>query len=400
MTLKKLIGQLHLYLGLTSGIIVFIISVTGCILAFEQEIKSVTQPYKYTGQPNKGEDKILPPSALAAKAQEMLPGKKANGVLYNNVEGRNAEVGFYNADPEYYYVVYINPYSGKVAKVWSEDGDFFHFILHGHYYLWLPETIGQPVVASATLVFLVMVISGLVLWWPKNKAASRQRFSIKWNASWRRKNYDLHNVMGFYVLALGLVFAVTGLVWGFQWFAQSVYTVTGGNGSDDYYNPASDTTAVSLVNSPSGAADQAWIQLRKEYPVAEEINISIPTLPGESIFSYVNFRTGTYYKVDYNYFDQYTLKKIKAKGPYSGKYAEADLAQTLRRMNYDIHVGAILGLPGKILAFCASLICASLPITGFLIWWGRRKKENKNSRKAAKHIKPKHMAGKVRTSAG
>ncbi len=43
-------------------------------------------------------------------------------------------------------------------------------------------------------------------------------------------------------------------------------------------------------------------------------------------------------------------------------------------MNYDIHTGAILSLPGKILAFCASLICASLPITGFLLWWGRRKK--------------------------
>ena len=43
-------------------------------------------------------------------------------------------------------------------------------------------------------------------------------------------------------------------------------------------------------------------------------------------------------------------------------------------MNYDIHVGAVLGLPGKILAFFASLIAASLPVTGFVIWWGRRKK--------------------------
>jgi uncharacterized iron-regulated membrane protein len=49
-------------------------------------------------------------------------------------------------------------------------------------------------------------------------------------------------------------------------------------------------------------------------------------------------------------------------------------------MNYDIHTGAIIGLPGKILAFFASLIVASLPITGFYIWWGRKQKQKiKNS---------------------
>jgi uncharacterized iron-regulated membrane protein len=51
-------------------------------------------------------------------------------------------------------------------------------------------------------------------------------------------------------------------------------------------------------------------------------------------------------------------------------------------MNYDIHVGAVLGLPGKIIAFCASLIAASLPITGFYIWWGRRKKKKAETAKA------------------
>lgn len=44
-------------------------------------------------------------------------------------------------------------------------------------------------------------------------------------------------------------------------------------------------------------------------------------------------------------------------------------------MNYDIHVGSILGFPGKVLAFLASLIGASLPITGYLIWYGRKFKK-------------------------
>ncbi|MEO6282156.1 MAG: PepSY-associated TM helix domain-containing protein [Dyadobacter sp.] len=385
--MKKLIGQLHLYLGLVSGVLVIVISLTGCILAFEQEIKSFTQPYMFVDVPATVDARVLPPSALAASAEKALPGKKANGVLYD-VPSRNAQVGFYNLDPEYYYVVYINQYTGKVVKVWNEDGDFFHFILHGHYYLWLPEKVGQPVVASATLIFLVMMISGLVLWWPKNKSAAKQRFSIKWNAAWRRKNYDLHNVFGFYIMSIGVVLAITGLVWGFQWFSQGLYTATGGEGSDVYYNPTSDTTAVSTVSKPMQAVDRAWHILQKEYPKHSSLNISFPHLKSESIFSYVNFREGTYYKVDYTYFDQHTLKKINAKGPYTGKYSEANFAQTLRRMNYDIHTGAILGLPGKILMFFASLICATLPVTGFIIWWGRRKKSPKNVRKNLRSMKP------------
>jgi len=384
MTMKKLIGKLHLYLGLTSGIVVFIVSLTGCILAFEHEIKSFTQPYMYVVPPVNA--RSLPPSALQAIAEKELPGKKANGILYG-ISTRNAEIGFYNLDPEYYYVVYVDPYTGKVRKVWNEDGDFFHFILHGHYYLWLPEKIGQFVVASSTLIFLVMLISGLVLWWPKNKSAAKQRFSVKWDAAWRRKNYDLHNVFGFYMMSIGFVFAITGLVWGFQWFSQSLYTVTGGQGSDAYYNPTSDTTVISAVSKPIQAVDKAWLTLQKEYPGNEGINLSIPQLKSESIYSYVNFRDGTYYKVDYNYFDQHTLKRIKAVGPYSGKYKEASFANKLRRMNYDIHTGAILGLPGKILAFFASLICASLPITGFVIWWGRNKKK-KPGKKDYRKMKP------------
>jgi uncharacterized iron-regulated membrane protein len=57
-----------------------------------------------------------------------------------------------------------------------------------------------------------------------------------------------------------------------------------------------------------------------------------------------------------------------------GKFAEARLADKLFRMNYNIHVGAIAGIAGKVTAFLASLIAASMPVTGFVIWWGRRRK--------------------------
>ncbi|MBC8988152.1 PepSY domain-containing protein [Pedobacter sp. N36a] len=88
----------------------------------------------------------------------------------------------------------------------------------------------------------------------------------------------------------------------------------------------------------------------------------------------INPDTDTFWKADYLYYDQYTLKEMEVRHSY-GKLKNASMADKITRMNYDIHIGAIAGLPGKILAFLASLIAASLPITGFLIWRGRKKKK-------------------------
>ncbi|MGA0559863.1 PepSY-associated TM helix domain-containing protein [Larkinella sp. VNQ87] len=372
MTVKKLVGKLHLWLGLSSGLLVFIVAITGCILAFEQEIKSITRPFQYVEPVPNGA--YLPPSRLQAIAEQQVPGKPAKGVNYGAV-GHSVNVPFYGAAPDYYVQVYLNPYTGEVLKVVDEEADFFHFILHGHYYLWLPEEIGQPVVSYGTLVFTMLLITGLVLWWPKkwNRTNRDKSFKIKWKAQWRRVNYDLHNVPGFYALLISLVLAITGMIFGIQWLSKSIYwTTTGGKILPDYSLPMSDSTATRQFTNP---VDRIWQPYFRTKPTDASLYITCPELPSESIGVSINYRPGTYYKTDYFYFDQYTLKELPNDGPYAGAYAKAGFGDKLRRMNYDIHVGAILSLPGKILAFCASLICASLPVTGFIIWWGRRKKK-------------------------
>src|SRR5690606_25057889 len=120
---------------------------------------------------------------------------------------------------EYYYLVYVNPYTAEVLAVKDMARDFFAIVLDGHFYLWLPPQIGQPLVSVATLVFIVMLISGIVLWWPRKAKHTRQRFTIRWNAKWKRVNYDLHNALGFYAWASAVLLACTGLVWGSQWWA-------------------------------------------------------------------------------------------------------------------------------------------------------------------------------------
>jgi uncharacterized iron-regulated membrane protein len=371
MSVKKVVVKIHLWLGLLSGLVILFLGITGCILAFQREFENALHSYRYVDAQTRD---FLPPSQLKDIGTAQLPGKHLHAVLYGGKKNA-AQVIFYEFEPvEYYYIVYVNPYDGRVLKVKNMSRDFFRQVIMGHYYLWLPPHIGQPIVATATLIFVIMMISGLILWWPRNSAARKQRFTIKWNARWRRKNYDLHNVLGFYMTWVAIILALTGLIWGFQWFAKSVYSVTGGTNSLVYQEPVSDTTKQTQLQRP--AIDIIWEKMKAEHPGAEILEVHIPVSNSSPIAANANPDAATYWKTDYRYFDQFTLEELPAQSIY-GRFKDAAAADKLIRMNYDIHTGAILGLPGKILMFFASLIAASLPVTGFYIWWGRKKKKVK-----------------------
>lgn len=288
---KKLIGKIHLWLGLSSGIIVFIIAITGCLYAFQEEIQNITEEYRFVKEQNLN---FLPPSKLVGIAKKELPNKLLHAIKYN--EKNNAvEAEFYQYEPSYYYTVFINPYTGKVLKTVNHEEGFFAFILDGHFYLWLPHEIGQTVVASATLVFLILLISGLILWYPKNKSATKQRIWFKWKkgTKWKRKNYDLHNITGFYVLIIGIIFAITGLVWGFQWFAYSYYTMSGGEKSLLYEEPLSKINQ-KVSTTMVKPLDAVWLQMLREYPLAKSIEIHPPETNISPIAANANSDKGTY----------------------------------------------------------------------------------------------------------
>lgn len=386
-SMKKIINKVHLILGLIIGLVIIIVALTGCIYAFQEEIQNLTQSYRFV---EKQTTPLVPPTQLKDIAQKQLPGKAIHRVVYGEKE-RAASVTFYNSDPDYYYIVYLNPYTGNVLKVKDMNADFFRFILDGHFYLWLPPSIGQPTVAIATLIFVVMIITGIVLWWPKNKAAAKQRFSIKWSAKWRRKNYDLHNVLGFYASWVLIFIATTGLVWGFEWFSKSLYWVTSGGKSLVEWSPASSDTTKSNIQKYLSPVDYIWEKTMLANPSLESIEVDFPDNKQAAIGITTNTDAGTYWKADNRFYDQYTLKEIPVKHAYGRFNSQLSAADKIRRMNYDIHVGAIWGLPGKFLAFFASLICASLPITGFMIWWGRRYKDKAKIAAAPAFIKYKEF---------
>lgn len=369
---RKVSDWLHLWLGISSGLLIVIISLTGCIYVFERDIRDITETYRFIKIENKP---YLPPSVLKTIAQKKT-GVVPSGVQYG-IPGEAAAVT-YTKKPQGFTYVYINPYNGNILKEKILNRDFFRLVLAGHFYLWLPPKIGQPVVLITVFIFVFMLISGMVMWWPRrwNKVNRKKSFSISWKAKFKRLNYDLHNVLGFYVMLVAFVIAITGLVFGFKWFKSGYYyVITGGKTMPVNKRPLSDTTIVAGLKMAE-PEDKVWEQMMREYkPITGMLQISFPAKNADPIAVTYNPERKTYYKRIFRNFDRYTLKEFPQKLPQGN-------GEKIYRMNYDIHVGAAFGVTGKIIAFIASLICGSLPVTGFMIWWGRRKKNKREEVKA------------------
>ena len=372
MTFKQIIRSTHKVLGLVSGIIVFIVAITGALWAFKDEVKGWSDDYKNV---TKSDQPVMTPTMVQELAAKIYPGKSLHGTVYNQ-PGQATEAIFYQEKPLFYRSIFLNPYTGELLQTEDHLSGFFAWVLDGHMHLWLPDTVGEQVVGIAILIFLVMVVSGIILWWPKRRKNLKQRMSFQWKATtrWKRKNFDLHSIGGFYICVFALFFAVTGLAMSYDWFQAGIYKVLGGNKEVMFTIPNSQMTFVNTGDMKP--IDRLLPQLWKQHPEAENFEIHYPHEATSSIYVEVSNTEGVYYDSDYLFFDQNTLDPINSKTIYRD-YKELELSDKILRMNYDIHVGAIAGLPGKILAFLISLMIASLPVTGLLIYWGKYKKKSK-----------------------
>ena len=358
---------MHLWPGLVSGIVVVILGITGCILVFEEQFKNAFFPWLRSEEP--AGRSLLPPSVLYKKVSEALPGKDIQSVWYHGKE----HTAHFTVDAD--SVVYVDPYSGKVVAMMSDE-DFFHFIDIGHTRLWLPQKIGVQIVGWSTFVFFTLLITGMILWWPKkwNQKSRDLSFKVRWKARFKKLNYDLHNVFGFYALLVSILFALTGMIMSFSWFNKSVFWLAGGE-TKEYIKPTSDTTynpqTTMLVQ-----VDKAWKKGMTELGEYEKDNIIVhfPEKASEAIYVCVDMYHGSWRDI---YLDQHTLKQLPAS---QGKLKNEQLGSWIRRSNYGLHLGLFGGLTTQIIFFLGSLICASLPITGFYIWWGKRKRTAKKAK--------------------
>ncbi len=373
---KKAILFIHRWLGFISGLVVFIVSITGCIFCFQDEIQDALYPYRKVQVQN---TPYVAPSQLKQLALQKYPGAAADYIYYFGKD-RPAGVLVYTKTQDY-IEVFLNPYTGVITHTENVKSNFFTVVEYIHLYLLLPAKAGTLVVGISVIVFVALMITGIILWWPKRKTDRKRSFTIKWGARWRRVNYDLHNVLGFYATAIALILALTGLSISFDWVREGLYRTAnlGKSNRAEKVLPASDTTSKSIYNNT--VMDKCFGEVLKNSSAQQMFLIGLDERRSGTISITAYAKSLHYGHSDFYYFDKYTGKLLQTL-----PYAQKSAGMKLNDLNYDLHVGQALGLFGKIIAFLASLVCASLPITGFILWLGKRKK-SKYQKIAVNHHK-------------
>lgn len=367
---RKIVGLIHLWLGLASGLVFFIMALTGAIYCFQPELSKLTQSYLSVTEERRA---YLPVSKLKTIAEQQLPGKKATRIIYKDRDESVVVHFIRRGENAYYWGVFLNPYTGEVLKVRDMDTEFFRFILRGHMYLWLPQTTGKVITGICMIIFTIMIISGIVLWWPRNKGARKTAFRIKWGASPKRLNYDLHSVLGFYASWVLVFTMVTGLCWSFEKVMAAEYWVF--SGGKTRLKPPVFKSYRSDSITHTNMIDQVLASATAAYPGIEHYQLRLPENDSASYQVIMYLDKKGFGRADNLYFNQYTGERFAASE--WGLYANANGGEKANRMTYDIHTGGIGGWPTRVLIFFTALVAASLPVTGFYIWWGKRKKGKK-----------------------
>ena len=365
MSFKKVILFIHRWLGFITGLVVFIVSITGCVFCFQDEIQDAVHSWRKVAPV---ERPYLEPSALKSIALSKYPAATANYMYYFGID-RPASVIAYVPQKGFTYI-YLNPYTGQILHTEGLKDNFFTVIEDIHLYLLLPDKIGSLVVGISVILFVLIMITGIVLWWPKRKSDRKRSFTIKWNGRWRRVNYDLHNVLGFYATAIVIILAITGLGVDFNWMDKGIYKVT--NLGQTYANETrifKSDSLFKLAIKDKPVVDRAFLTAEKQSPKAQMFLIGEDNTASGVINITAYSQSLHFGNSDFFVFDKYSGKLMQYL-PNTKK----SIGMKLNDLNYDIHVGQALGLFGKIIAFLASLICATLPVTGFIIWLGKRKK--------------------------
>jgi len=377
---RKRYVQIHRWLGLISGLVVFIIGITGAIYAFEKELSAFFYKDIYKVTPE--EQKISIDSVLIIASKTLGPQYPVSIIRMEQDPAKAIEVNSWKFNREantywnkviYSRAVFINPYTGKVTREVNLKWEFFNVVLAIHTSLLLGN-IGGLIIGWSTVIFIILLITGLILWYPKNKAAAKQRFWFKWKktTSFKRKNYDWHNISGFYSFLLLLIMALTGIIWSFDWWEETVLkTVNMGEKVEREKPVYSDTTHITGAIPLSVITEQipGLSFNRKKYFIV------LPDQKGGTVNAVVPGEGRDRYKFIQLYFDRFSGKFIHRAKLFHQKTP----GEKLRNMNIDIHTGSILGFPGKLLACILSLIAAALPVTGFLIWRSRQKSRTKTS---------------------
>ncbi|MCE3252596.1 MAG: hypothetical protein K0Q67_1616 [Cellvibrio sp.] len=389
--MKNGLFQVHWFLGITAGIVLAVVGITGGLMSFERTIMEAISPgvvqVSVSGE-------RLTPDAIVKRFHTQRPDARVEQITFWPEVDRSALIrvappqGERRGDN-----VYINPYNGELlGKIRGEQ--FFRTVRSLHRWLLIPSAegsinIGRQITGFSALALVYFALSGLYLRWPRRPLNWRNWFRIDFSLKGRNFYWALHSVVGTWVIVVYLLLALTGLTWSYSWFKNGASLVlTGepvqerrGGPGDGKRSGEGRPGEMHRDHTGSIMLDTAWaIFLRKTENGFKFASINAPRSNTDPVvISYVspaatNDRQRSAISIDA------TSGEVLNEQPY--KPLEP-LGKRIYQGIYELHTGEWFGTPGLIVNMIASLLMPLFTITGFLLYIDRRKKKRTSKAAAA-----------------
>lgn len=210
--LRRAVFQVHLWTGLAIGLYVVVLSITGSVLVYRNELD------RYLATPRaqlRAGQTPLTAQAIKAAAERQYPGWTVTGVSEGRYEGR----GRRRPDPTASVTLerggqrkdrLFDPYTGADLGDSTTRGQLFLlWLVRVHDELLLDRPNGPWWNGLLSLVFTLLVLTGAVVWWP-GVSRWKRSLGVQWSGGWRRATWDLHSALGFWLLPFMLMWGVSG----------------------------------------------------------------------------------------------------------------------------------------------------------------------------------------------
>lgn len=383
-TFHRLIFWGHLIVGIVAGLVILSMAISGLMIAYEVQLMDWANR-DLRVSPSAENTTRLGIENLLARGREIQPGQVPSGITWKADPALPVTVTFGREG-----VHYLDPYTGKDlgsgGKAWH---DFFHAATDWHRFLTqtgLERPIGKAITGAGTLLFGLLLVSGIFLWWPRHWRVANLKAALLFNRKLkgRARDWNWHNVIGFWSAFPMLLIILTGLIMSYGWANNILFRLTGNEPPPPRSSPPTMSAGEARRGPPGGeqrresppaqpppnltGLDTLLTQVQQTHPGWRSISLRMSQAPGGPLPLMLD-RGGrgqphlrTMLNLD--------LGK-QAILPSPDDFQQQNLGRRLRMFARYLHTGELFGFLGQTLAALCTLAAILLVWTGFALAWRR-----------------------------
>ncbi|WP_339193497.1 PepSY domain-containing protein [Aeribacillus sp. FSL W8-0870] len=392
-SLYKTVWRWHFYAGIFFAPLIIFLSITGGIYLFKPQIENYMYHDLYYVQ--QGQHKISSTEQIH-EVKKNYPHAKITGFTPSFAPDRSSEVEIMvNGES---ISVFVNPYNGDIIGKLNENARFMAWVKDLHNGELWGGTIGNWLVELSACWFIILIITGVYLWWPRNRKSLFGTLIPRINLSKRNRTFwrDMHAVTAIWLSVFIVVQLFSGLMWSGVWgsMAHHIVDPISGNPEGDqpwekYAFPKSTIPTKEIADVPWAAENlpvpesspkgMKTISVDKVMQIAEKNNVQ----PGYRI-AFPDGETGVYtifldpadvYPNRPLPWAQQTLHIDQYSGKVLAKFAWSDYGALGKLISLGIafHQGEF-GFISQLFMLALTIGIIMIVVSGVIMWWKRKPK--------------------------